>query len=97
MLEELFYNKKVARTIEYFIIHADFEQNQKEMCGIIEVYPKEMIEILNFLVKHKIIKETRRVASLRFYLTNKESELFIPLRKISQKFAIESSLGDNEE
>jgi DNA-binding MarR family transcriptional regulator len=86
MLEELFFSKKMTRTIEHFILHEKWEQNQKDLCEALEIYQKAMKEILRRLVEYGLIKETKRIAKSRFFILNKESEFVKPLRSLSQKF-----------
>ena len=92
MLEELFFSKKMARTIEHFIIHEKWEQNQKEICETLEIYQKAINEILKKLMEFGLIKETKRIAKSKFYMLNKESELIKPLRLLSQKFSAQRAL-----
>jgi len=92
MLEELFFSKKMAKTIEHFILHEKWEQNQKDICEVLKIYQKAMKEILRQLVEYGLIKETKRIAKSRFYILNKESELVKPLRSLSQKFSAQRAV-----
>lgn len=90
MLTNFLANKKTIETIEHFILHENYEQNQKELCDILHTYPKKMKSILHTLLKYNIIKETRHIARSIFYIVNKQSEFFMPLRILSQKVALYS-------
>ncbi len=86
MLEELLHSKKMVKTIEHFILHEEWEQNQKDLCEILDIYPKAMRNILSNLKEFDIIVETRQISKSKFYKLNKNSELIKPLRILSQKF-----------
>ncbi|MHA1328110.1 MAG: hypothetical protein ACTSRH_12440 [Promethearchaeota archaeon] len=92
MLEELFFHEKVAKVIEHFIIHEDWEQNKKELCEFLEIYPELMKEILEKLLEFEIIEVTRKIAKSKFYRVNKQSKLIPLLRGLIQNFAIQRSL-----
>lgn len=96
MLEELFFSKKMAKTIEHFIIHEEWEQNQKDLCEILHIYQKAMKEILSKLKEYGIIEETKQIAKSKFYKLNKNSELVKPLRLLSQKFGTMRALQKAE-
>ncbi len=92
MLEELLFSQNMVKTIEHFILHEKWEQNQKDLCEMLKIYQKAMKEILKKLVEFGLIIETRRIAKSRFYRLNKESELVKPLRLLSQKFSTQRAL-----
>ena len=92
MLEELFFNKKVAKVVEHFIIHEKWAQNKKEICEILEIYPELMKEILEKLVEYKLIEVTKKIARSKFYLVNKQSKLLPSLRGLIQEFGIQRAI-----
>jgi len=92
MLEELFFHEKVARVIEHFIIHERWDQNKKEICEILEIYPELMKEILEKLIEFNLIEVTKRIARSKFYRINKQSKLLPSLRKLIQEFGMLRSL-----
>ncbi len=96
ILEELFFNKYMARTIEHFILHEPWEQNQKDLCEMLGTYPPKMREILNALKEFGILVITRRIAKSKFYKLNKESKLIRPLRLLVQEFGFQEALKEAE-
>jgi hypothetical protein len=92
MLEELFFHEKVSLVIEHFVIHEKWEQNKKDLCEILEIYPKLMRKILDKLVEFKLIKVTRKIARSKFYKLNNQSELIPHLRGLIQDLSIQKSL-----
>ena len=97
MLEELFFHEKVARAIEYFIIHEKWEQNKKEIGEVLEIYPELMKEILDKLVEYELIIVTKKIAKSKFYRINKQSNLLSLLRGLIQEFGMQRSLKIAEE
>jgi len=97
LLEELFFHEKVARVIEHFVIHEKWEQNKKEICEILEIYPELMKEILAKLVEFNLIEVTKKIARSKFYIINKQSRLLPFLRGLIQEFGIQISLKIAEE
>ena len=97
MLEELFFHEKVARVIEHLVIHEKWEQNKKELCEILEIYPELMKEILAKLVEFNLIEVTKKIARSKFYKINKQSKLLPFLRGLIQEFGIQRSLIIAEE
>ncbi len=97
ILEDLFFNKNVARTIEHFLLHEKWEQNQQDLCESINLYPRAMKPILEKLVAFGLIKETRRIAKSRFYKLNEESNLILPLRLLSKNFGYQMALKEGIE
>lgn len=92
MLEELFFHEKAAVVIEHFVIHEKWEQNKKELCENLEIYPKLMRKILDTMMEFKIIKVTRQIARSKFYKLNTESKLIPYLRGLVQDMSIQKSL-----
>ena len=92
MLEKLFFNEKVALKLEHFIIHEKWEQNKKELCEILEIYPKLMKKILKRLLEYKIVKVTKQIARSKFYKLNSESKLIPYVRGFVQELSIQNSL-----
>jgi hypothetical protein len=80
MLKELFNDKKTAEVIEFFIIHEKWEQNQKDICEELKIYPRLIKTILQKLLYFKIIKKTRQIAKSKFYKINENSPLIKPFR-----------------
>ena len=92
MLEELFFHKKMAGVIEHFVIHERWEQNKKDLCEILEIYPELMKEILEKLIEFDLIKVTKQIAKSKFYQINKQSKLLLSLRRLIQEFGMQTSL-----
>ena len=97
LLEELFFHEMVARVIEHFVIHEKWEQNKKEICEILEIYPELMKEILAKLVEYNLIEVTKKIARSKFYVINKQSRLLPFLRGLIQEFGMQRSLKIAEE
>lgn len=94
MLEELFFSKNAVKTVEYFVLHEMWEQNQKDLCDALEIYQKAMKLILEKLVEYEIIKKTKQIAKSKFYKLNQESDLIKPLRLLSKRFGYQMALLD---
>ena len=92
MLEELFFHKKMACVIEHFVIHERWEQNKKDLCVMLEIYPELMKEILEKLIEFDLIEVTKQIAKSKFYQTNKQSKLLPFLRGLIQEFGMQRSL-----
>lgn len=94
MLEELFFSKNAVKTVEHFVLHEMWEQNQKDLCDALEIYQKAMKLILEKLVEYEIIIETKQIAKSKFYKLNQESNLIKPLRLLSKRFGYQMALLD---
>jgi len=99
MLEELFFHDKVALVLEHFVLHEKWEQNKKEMCEYLEIYPKLMRKILKKLLEFEIIKVTRKIARSKFYKLNEESELIPYFRGLIQDLSMQRAMdfAENQE
>lgn len=86
MLCHLFPDRRAVNTIEWFILHDHWEQNQKDLCQALKIYPAAMSKILDRLVTQGLIRETRRIAKSRFFALNKASKLIEPLRALMDQF-----------
>ena len=93
MLEELFFHKNAVKTIEHFILHEEWEQNQKDLCIAIKTYPKAMKKILDKLERFGLIKETRKIAKSKLFKLNQESNLITPIRLLSRNFGYQQALS----
>lgn len=93
MLEELFYNKDIVKTIEHFVIHEKWEQNRKEMCEILKIHTKEMEEILSKLVQFNIVKISKTIGQAKFYLLT-DNPLVKYIRLLSQEFGAQRALEE---
>lgn len=90
-------NKNMAKVVEHFIIHEEWEQNQKELCEFLEIYPRAMKKLLETLEQElKIIKVTRKIAKSKFYKINQKSELINPLRVLIKKLTYQKALETAE-
>ena len=87
MLDELFENKYVAKTIDHFISHEKIDQNQQELCDKVGTYPKVMKQILEKLLKFGIIEETRKIAKSKLYKINNNSILLKILKQLREELA----------
>jgi len=91
MIEKLIENKNTMKVLEHFIIHERWEQNVKDLCEDLEIYPKEMKTILKKLVEWDIIKKIKTIEMTDFYKINPNSKLINPLRVLIQEMSFFSS------
>jgi len=97
LLEELFFHEKVAGVIEHFVIHEKWEQNKKELCEFLEIYPELMKEILEKLAEFNLIEVTKKIARSKFYRINNQSKLLPFLRGLIHEFGMQGALKIAEE
>jgi hypothetical protein len=96
ILEELITDERTIRVLEHFIIHEEFEQNRKDLCEELKIYPRKMNEILEKLVEWEIIEVTKTIAKTNFYKVNHASKLINPLRVLIQEMSFINSLKISE-
>lgn len=86
-MESLF-DSKTAKVLDWFILHEKWEQNQKDLCKWVDIYPRKMKKILERLVKLDLIVETKKIAKSRFYQFNPASKVATPLRVLHQELVM---------
>jgi len=96
MLEELMQDENHAKMVEHFVVHEKFEQNDKELCEILEIYPRDRNKIIQKLLDVGLIFVTREIASTRFYLVDPKSRLLKPLRILIHDLSARGALKEAE-
>jgi hypothetical protein len=86
MIEELISDKNTMRVIEFLILHERWEQNQKDLCEALEIYPKSMKEIITNLVKYEIIIPNKKIAKSILYVINEKNPLVKTFRVLITQF-----------
>lgn len=85
------------KVIEHFIIHECWEQNMKDLCEILEIYPRDLRPILENLTKWGFLTITKTIAKTNFYKLNQNSKLINPIRVLVQELSIQGSLETAKE
>lgn len=85
-LERLF-GSSMARLIDFFVIHANYEYSKTEIAECAEVSIRTVLRALPYLEEHSIVKHTRTVGNAEMYQTNTDSPIIKGFHKAAQAIA----------